>query len=70
MGGEAMTIALRPYLPADAPLLASIYAAAIDELKREVSVLSVQIAEKLMQQQLENNQAQQAIIEKQLSQLN
>jgi F-type H+-transporting ATPase subunit b len=44
--------------------------AAIDELKREVSVLSVQIAEKLMQQQLENNQAQQAIIEKQLSQLN
>jgi F-type H+-transporting ATPase subunit b len=45
-------------------------AAAIDELKREVSVLSVQIAEKLMQQQLENSQAQQAIIEKQLSQLN
>jgi F-type H+-transporting ATPase subunit b len=44
--------------------------AAIAEIKREVSVLSVQIAEKLMQQQLENNAAQQGIIENQLSQLN
>ena len=44
--------------------------AAIAEIKREVSVLSVQIAEKLMQQQLENNAAQQTIIENQLSQLN
>ena len=44
--------------------------AAIAEIKREVSVLSVQIAEKLMHQQLENNAAQQTIIENQLSQLN
>ena len=44
--------------------------AAISEIKREVSVLSIQIAEKLMHQQLENNAAQQTIIENQLSQLN
>ena len=30
-----MTIALRPYLAADAPILAAIYAAAIDELTAE-----------------------------------
>jgi len=39
-------------------------------LKKEVSVLSVQIAEKLVQQKLEASDAQQALISQQLNQLN
>jgi F-type H+-transporting ATPase subunit b len=44
--------------------------AAIAELKKEVSILSVQIAEKLVQQKLESSDAQQALIAQQLNQLN
>ncbi|MFM1835902.1 MAG: hypothetical protein RJA04_590, partial [Bacteroidota bacterium] len=44
--------------------------AAIAELKKEVSILSVQIAEKLVQQKLEASDAQQALISQQLNQLN
>jgi len=44
--------------------------AAIAELRKEVSILSVQIAEKLVQQKLETSDAQQALIAQQLNQLN
>ncbi|MBL7812319.1 MAG: F0F1 ATP synthase subunit B [Bacteroidetes bacterium] len=43
--------------------------AALDELKKEVAGFSVQIAEKLVSKQLDNNAAQQALIAEQLSQL-
>ena len=35
MGGEAVTPALRPFLPADTPLLADIFRASIEELTGE-----------------------------------
>ena len=43
--------------------------AAMDELKKEVAGFSVQIAEKLLAQNLENNDAQKKLIEYQLNEL-
>ena len=43
--------------------------AAMDELKKEVAQFSLQIAQKLVEKELENNDAQKALIASQLSQL-
>jgi F-type H+-transporting ATPase subunit b len=43
--------------------------AALDELKKEVAQFSLQIAQKLVEKELENNDAQKALIANQLSKL-
>lgn len=43
--------------------------AALDELKKEVAQFSLQIAQKLVEKELENNDAQKALIADQLSKL-